>query len=59
MNIGFVLIFLGVFTLPILIGFIIMPVGIVMFIFGIHKAFFDVGKYGYDFYQKIKIIFKK
>jgi hypothetical protein len=53
--IGFGLMMLGFFTLPIMIGLIIMPVGILFFVFGIHKAYFDVGKKFYKFYQKIKI----
>jgi len=31
---GFILLILGFFTIPILIGFIIMPIGILLFCFG-------------------------
>jgi hypothetical protein len=52
--IGFILMMVGFFTLPILIGLLILPFGIVLFVFGIHKAYFDAGKNLYSYYQKWK-----
>jgi len=57
--IGFALMMIGFFTLPLLIGLFIMPFGIAMFILGLLKASFDAGKKGYSHYQKLKDIFKK
>ncbi|MFA5359517.1 MAG: hypothetical protein WC349_00950 [Patescibacteria group bacterium] len=57
--IGFALIMLGVITLPVFVGLLIMPVGIVMFVFSIHKSLFDAGKKYYSYYQKIREMFKK
>jgi hypothetical protein len=52
--IGFGLMLLGFLTLPFLIGLLIMPIGILFLVFGIHKAFYDTGKGVYDFFKKFK-----
>ena len=57
--IGFVLMFLGILTLPIFIGFFIMPIGLIIMVFGVHKSFYDIGKTGYNLYKKVKDLLVK
>lgn len=54
---GFIIMILGFLSLPVLIGFFIMPVGILIFVFGVHKGFYDAGKKIYQGGKTIKNIF--
>lgn len=55
---GFLLMILGFFTLPFMIGFLFMPVGILLFIYGLYRALYDTGQTGYNIYEKLKNLFK-
>lgn len=50
---GLLLMLIGFLTLPLIIGLFLMPAGILLFVYGVHKAVYDLIKKSSIFFKNI------